>query len=411
MKHTLILFSFLWAMISPAQSDGGILQSNTVVCSGNNNGLLTVSSYSGTIVRWEHSSNANGPWSTMAFQSPSYNYINLTENTYFRAVVQLTGYAEDHSNIVLVSCDAPSSAGFISAPSTNCINTPLTCTVTGLTGSILSWEYSTTNWVTSTSVTSSNQTLTMNNFSVTTGFRVRVQNGTCPAVSGPIITVTLALSSASGTISGIQQLCAGNNSATLTLNYFHGSIQSWESSNSLGGPFYGVSNSQMQTTLAITNLSQSTWYRANLQNGNCPAAISAAHAVLVDQPGGAGTILGTSTVCAVINTGTLQLVSNTAPVLGWEFSVDNGSSYSAVSNSQTTVTFSNIASSRIYRSKVKNGTCPIIHSGTFHVTAHALPSPAFIVNNACQKAPVTFTNSSAEAFLTFGISVTDTIAH
>ena len=370
------------------------MSSNTVVCRGNNNGILTVSSYSGTIVRWEHSANANGPWSSMAFQSSTYNYINLGDDTYFRAVVQLTGYAEDFSNTVLVSCDAPSAGGFITAPATNCTNTPLICTVSGYTGSIVSWDYSTTNWITRTSIASTSSVFTVNNFSITTGFRVRIQNGTCPPAFATIITVTPALPSSAGMLSGTQQVCAGSNSGTITLAGFTGTIQGWESAASAGGPFYAISNSQMQSALLVNNLTQSSYYKVHVQNSNCPVATSAVFTVAVDQPGSAGYIQGTSSVCAGTNSGTLQLIANTASIIDWELS-NNGTNFTTTANNQSTFSFSNLAAASVYRVKVKNGVCPAIYSGTVQVSVNPLPAPSFTVKNVCHNAPATFTNSTA----------------
>src|SRR5688572_13039788 len=100
MMKTLILTCLTIVLTSSynAQSIGGNLSSNATVCAGNNAGMLTVSDYTGTIIRWEYSTSGSSLWTPIFFTSSTYNYINLNQTTFFRVIVQFTGYASTSSN-------------------------------------------------------------------------------------------------------------------------------------------------------------------------------------------------------------------------------------------------------------------------------------------------------------------------
>jgi gliding motility-associated-like protein len=71
-----------------AQSNGGNLSSSTAICLGQNSGSLSVSGYTGTIIRWEQSINNGSVWSTISNTTSSYNPGNLNVTTKYRVVIQ-----------------------------------------------------------------------------------------------------------------------------------------------------------------------------------------------------------------------------------------------------------------------------------------------------------------------------------
>ena len=84
-------------IVSPL-SVGGTVSSNANVCSGSNSGLLTLSGYTGSIVRWEYSVNPFSSWTTIANTTSTYTSGALTETTKFRAVVQSGTCAVNYSS-------------------------------------------------------------------------------------------------------------------------------------------------------------------------------------------------------------------------------------------------------------------------------------------------------------------------
>lgn len=70
---------------------GGLVSGKPNFCSGANSGLLTLSGYSGTIVRWESSVSPFTTWTPIAHTGATYTSGPLTEDTKFRAVLSACG--------------------------------------------------------------------------------------------------------------------------------------------------------------------------------------------------------------------------------------------------------------------------------------------------------------------------------
>src|SRR5690606_31230624 len=96
----IFLFIFLLIENIDSQSFGGTLSGSSTVCAGSNNGLLTLSNYSGGILRWETANTINGPWFTIAHTSHTFNYLNLQQSAFFRVAVQANGFSIAYSNVV-----------------------------------------------------------------------------------------------------------------------------------------------------------------------------------------------------------------------------------------------------------------------------------------------------------------------
>jgi len=67
---------------------GGIINGSTSACASGNNGALSLVSYSGTILRWEYSSDNGNTWYYISNTGTSQNYLNLKTTTRYRAVIQ-----------------------------------------------------------------------------------------------------------------------------------------------------------------------------------------------------------------------------------------------------------------------------------------------------------------------------------
>ena len=85
---TFILSSGSWVITVTPESNGGTVTGGTSICAGSNSGTLTLSSYIGTIVRWESSVNPFNVWTSISNTIDTFTSGVLTETTQFRAVVQ-----------------------------------------------------------------------------------------------------------------------------------------------------------------------------------------------------------------------------------------------------------------------------------------------------------------------------------
>jgi len=82
---------------------GGSISSSTHT-STTNSGTLTLSSYTGTIVKWQRSTNDGVTWTDIVNTSTTYSYTNITVKTLFRAQLQsgTCGFAYSSSGSVTI---------------------------------------------------------------------------------------------------------------------------------------------------------------------------------------------------------------------------------------------------------------------------------------------------------------------
>jgi hypothetical protein len=95
---------------------GGSVSSSTHT-STTNSGTLTLSSYTGTIVKWQRSTNDGVNWTDITNTSSTYSYTNITSKTLFRAQLQsgTCGFAYSSNGIVSIITETIS--GTITIPS------------------------------------------------------------------------------------------------------------------------------------------------------------------------------------------------------------------------------------------------------------------------------------------------------
>lgn len=119
-------------------SGGGTIAGSTTACSNTNSGTLTLSGYTGTILRWESSTdNFASNIVTIANTTTSHNYSNLTQTTSYRAVVKNGECPQAYSavaTIIRANATLPSTTG-----GSRCGAGTVTLTATGCTGGTINW--------------------------------------------------------------------------------------------------------------------------------------------------------------------------------------------------------------------------------------------------------------------------------
>ena len=130
----------------------------------------------------------------------------------------------------------------------------------------------------------------------------------------------------------------------------------------------GISNaaatgiSSINETLVNTTLtSVIATYIYSISANGCTYTDSIA--VTVNPQAVGGSISSTaSIVCRGSNSGTLTLSGNTGNVTGWEYSINDGVSWTSISNTTTSQTFNNLPTTTLYRAVVQMGTCSVVYS-------------------------------------------------
>lgn len=85
------------------QINGGILSASTAICLGQNSGLLTLTGYNGTIIRWEQSTDNGANWSFISNTSNTFTSGALTATTQYRVVVQNGNCPTGLSSVAIIT--------------------------------------------------------------------------------------------------------------------------------------------------------------------------------------------------------------------------------------------------------------------------------------------------------------------
>lgn len=252
------------------QAVAGIINAPTTVCATGNNGVLSLTGYTGTTINWQSSTNNGITWASLPNTTDTLHYTNITQATMYRAIVHSGTCNADTTLAVTILVSPATVAGsltgggfFCDAPATGIL------TLSGYTGAILNWISSTDNGTTWTSITNITDTLSYNNLSTTTSYAAIVQSGSCAADTSNSVIVLVAPQTVAGTIASSDTVCTEANIDTLTLSGNVGNITMWLSSTDNGLTWTAIANTNNQ--LPYGGLTQTIQYAAVVQSGSCMA--------------------------------------------------------------------------------------------------------------------------------------------
>jgi gliding motility-associated-like protein len=198
---------------------------------------------------------------------------------------------------------------------------------------------------------------------------VLVKNGNCASEYSSVVEITVNPNSVGGTITGGDTVCVIANSGVLRLSGYLGSVVQWETStDNFATVIVPVSNAT--DTIAYSNLTTTTSYRAQIQNTGCAIAYPVPVTIKVDQASVGGTLTAPGVVCANANAGVLKLAGYNGDILRWETSLNNFSSYTLISNVTDSIEYLNLPVTTYYRTLLQNGVCPSIYSNITAVTVN-----------------------------------------
>jgi hypothetical protein len=95
---------------------GGSVTPNRTVCEGSNSGLLTLGSHTGSVVRWQVSSNGGGAWTNIAHTGTTYTSgaLNTPGTYWYRAEVRSGSCTSAYSNHAVITVSSTSVGGTLS---------------------------------------------------------------------------------------------------------------------------------------------------------------------------------------------------------------------------------------------------------------------------------------------------------
>ena len=353
----------------------GTLSGNAAVCQGETSGLLTLQGYTGTIRRWESSTdNFAANVVAISHTAATYTSASLTADTWYRVVVGNTTCADVVSIAWKVTVTQPSLGGDLLGAASFCStqNTG-TLQLQNHLGSIVRWEASTDGFALNLqAIANTSTSYTFSNLTATTTYRAVVKNGDCAEAYSATATIIIAAPAQAGAVSGAATVCPGENSGTLILQSKTGEVVRWESSTD--GFATVVSMANTSDNLSYQNLTATTNFRAVVQNGSCDPVYSQTATITVAPATTAGSVAGSRAVVSGTNEGSLLLQGQGGQILYWQSSTDNfASQVEQVTNTTHTQSYLNLGQTTWYRAVVQNESCLPVYSAAAQIRVNHAP--------------------------------------
>lgn len=394
---TILFFILLTNNLVSLASVGGTLDSSVdTVCYGSNNVTLSLTGQVGSVQYWEMSHSLVGPWITISSTLDEILVSDLTETTYFRAIVLFPATPVDTSTIKTIVVSELTDGGHVSENMTVCASSNGgTLHLNAFTGSITKWQYSNdfgTSWNNISNTTTAHS---FTNLSQTAWYRVSVKNGSCPLDYSDIAIVTVSPQTNPGVLHGGDSLCAGINSGELVLDSYSGDIVRWELSYTGTAPWFNIS--LQNDTMQYQNLLQTAYYRVFVQSGICAGAYSNVVELYVSPQTQGGIVSGQEEVCSGSNSGTVMLSDYTGNIQNWQYSHNYGTTWSDTANITPTLNYSNLHQTTTYRVIVNSGACGVDSSEICTIVVYPKPLVSFQFDTVCFTHATTFINTTSIA--------------
>jgi hypothetical protein len=180
-----------------------------------------------------------------------------------------------------------------------------------------------------------------------------------------------------GTIIGAATVCSGSNSSTLTISGHSGSIVRWESSED---NFVETTNSIASTSTSITvsNLTTTTFYRAVIVNGGCTTVSKTVAKITVVDLNAGAIVANTNQVCTG-QSARLTLNGHVGTIQKWQTTTDTSSGpFNDIANTTTSLVHTlSTAGTHYFRSVVNTASCSTsdVYSDWYAVTVTTGSTP------------------------------------
>lgn len=329
-------------------------------------------------------------WNTTNFGDEDYGHMyasggiwnDYPNSSSIRSVWEYGGMPNDNTNSQIVFTrnifinGAPSgtiTGGNVTVCSgTNTTVLTLTSSTGGtFAGTVIRWEYSLDNFLTTpTTVASTSTSLTVSNITQTRYYRAIVNTTSgCSNLATSSTPIFISNTVAGNIVATNNTICPGSQ-AIFSLFGNTGSVVSWQVSTSSTFANGNTTISNTTTSLNYTLNTAGTYYfRALVQNNGCTQVYTPGYTITVTS--GTAPVGGTvsnAQHCSGSASGTLTLTGHTGNVQYWQYSTDGGIVWTNVTNTTTSISYSNLTADRKYRAILANGSCGTATSSIGQVT-------------------------------------------
>jgi hypothetical protein len=259
------------------------------------------------------------------------------------------------------------SSGYLSGGDINVCSgsNSTTLTLNGYTGSVVRWESSFDNFFTAgTTISSTSSSITVSNLTKTTYYRAIVNSSSPQSCSNlPTSSVFLSVKpTKSGSIFAVNNsICAGGQ-VELTLSGQQGNVNKWQRSTD-NVNWTDISNTTTSLTETLSNAG-TYYYRVQVQTPNCGSAVNSDSKTITVTSGTppVGGSVSSANHSTTSNSGTLTLSGYSGTIVKWQRSTNEGVTWTDITNTNTTYSYTNITAKTLFRVQLQSGTCGFAYS-------------------------------------------------
>jgi large repetitive protein len=252
-------------------------------------------------------------------------------------------------------------AGTLSPGTEVCKGSNVTLTLTNYNGQIIKWRIKRAPLNTNPFTDSAITTPTMQLLNLQDSVAVQAIVGSaglsdgCSLYDTVTIIIPVSQPSIGGTTENDSTYCQGNATGVVTLSGHQGQILFWQSSTNNGANWGAIASTA--NPLPYNNLLQTTWYRAVVKNGACPADTSDITKITVLPGTGAANAGPDQQLCALDST---RLTGNIVPGVTYTWTQIAGPVLTLGNTSQNYLDITGLQLNQTYQFmyELSNGVCP-----------------------------------------------------
>ena len=246
-----------------------------------------------------------------------------------------------------------------------------TLTLNNMTGSVVRWESSFDNFFTTgTTISSTSSSITITNITKTTYYRAIVNSSSpvgCTGLASSSVYLSVKPTKSGSVFATNNSICAGGQ-VELTLSGQQGNVNKWQRSTD-NVNWTDISNTTTSLTETISS-SGTYYYRVEVQTPSCGSAVTSSSKTITVTSGTppVGGSVSSNTHTTTTNSGTLTLSSYTGTIVKWQKSTNDGITWTDITNTSATYSYSNITTKTLFRAQLQSGTCGFTYSSNGSVS-------------------------------------------
>ena len=246
-----------------------------------------------------------------------------------------------------------------------------TLTLNNLTGSVVRWESSFDNFFTAgTTISSTSTSITLTNITKTTYYRAIVNSSSpvgCTGLASSSVYLSVKPTKSGSVFATNNSICAGGQ-VELILSGQQGNVNKWQRSTD-NVNWTDISNTTTSLTETISS-SGTYYYRVEVQTPSCGSAVTSSSKTITVTSGTppVGGSVSSNTHSSTTNSGTLTLSGHSGTIVKWQRSTNDGITWTNISNTTTSHSYTNVAVKTLFRVQLTSGTCGFAYSSSGTVT-------------------------------------------